>query len=149
MHKFTVVEIDTHMALFKSRFEKNQVAGLHLSCINSVTAFSLQCRGTWHVFVKFLPVGEVNKTGTVDAIFREPAVFVRNPAPAVVLLVQQVDDLRVIRGGGNGYGNAALAGTANRYQRKKKYENKVLQNCLSPIPDNVDGQLITDNGIQA
>ncbi len=87
MHKFTVVEIDTHMAFFKARFEKNQVAGLHLSCINSVAAFSLQCRGARHVFVEFWPVGEVNKTGAVDAIFGEPAIFVRNTAPAVVLLV--------------------------------------------------------------
>ena len=87
MHKFTVVEIDAHMALFKTRFEKNQVTGLHLPCINSVAAFSLQCCGARNVFVQFLPVGEVNKTGAVDAIFRESAVFVGNPAPAVVLLV--------------------------------------------------------------
>ena len=41
MHKFTVVEIDTHMAFFETRFEKNQVAGLHLPSINSVATSCL------------------------------------------------------------------------------------------------------------
>ena len=109
MDKPSPAHVDTHMTLAPTGLEKYQITGAQF-VLGNIMAHGRQADGgTRHPLTEDIPVGDVNKTGAVDAPLAQSPVYIRRSPPGLEMGLQASLEITLI--GRLAYGNGSARRT--------------------------------------